>query len=166
MKTKNKIFTILLLTSFLFVSCTKEDIVLTAGQSNVTANFSGNISGSFKSNVISSVAQKQSSYLMIVATSLSTTTSAQSFTISVSANATMGSHNISSQDISDFATFVYVHDSSNTKTAYIAEANEDTNFNYTITKNDGTTLEGTFKGDMFNDENKKITVDGTFKAMF
>ena len=143
------------------------DLGLSAGQSKVTADLSGDISGNFSSDKLTSTTVETNGVVVIAAIRVVSPVKTRLFNINIWGNLAPGTykiHDVTNERLS--GTFAYVENSMDPNSLYAAGAEEDNNFTYTIAVNDGKTLEGTFNGDMFNPQGKKITVNGTFKAAY
>lgn len=166
-KTISLLLSTILMAMFLLQSCSKvaeaTGGLLGAGQCEVKASFTGATSGSYASNNLTSTVVKNGVAAMFNSTSISPV---KMFTIMLPANAKTGTFNLKNNDALGDVSFTYVPGTSGK--GWSASSNNDDDFIYTITKATATELEGTFTGNMHNDDDGtsiKIT-NGSFKAKF
>jgi len=141
---------------------------LTPGQSIVKANISGAHSTSYESTTLMSTAAKAGNQILINSIkqpSLPDLTVDQ-FVIYLPANIQVG--NYKTTDVTG-AIFTFTHTANvgGTARGWQADPEGETVFNFTISKATATELEGTFTGEMSNDnDNTKVTASGSFAAKF
>ena len=166
-----KTLSFLLTTALVFIvvlqSCTKvaeaTGGLLGAGQCEVKASFTGASSGSYTSNNLTSTVAKTGLMAMFNSNSISPV---KMFTIILPANAKTGTYNLKNNDELGGISFAYIPGTSGK--GWAASSNNDDDFIYIITKATATELEGTFSGNMHNDDDGtsiKVT-NGSFKAKF
>ncbi len=162
------------MTSMPFSSCKKDSKTATPsagslakGKSSVTATISGSFSRDYASNVtLSSVAS--STGIINIASANSSALGgggplSEQFMIILPTNITVGAHNSEDASIAG-TTFSYAKSDGATSTGW-ASGGASTSVNFNITKYTADEIEGTFEGNMGNDDdNTKVTVKGTFAA--
>lgn len=158
---------IILLTLLGFSSCTKVTEatggLLGVGQCEVKASVAGAVSTTYTSNNLTSTAAKSGLMLNFNSTTISPV---RMFTILLPVKIATGSYNLKNNDALGGISFAYVHD--NGGTGFAASSNNDDDFIFVVTKSTATEIEGTFSGNMHNDDagtSVKIT-NGSFRAKF
>lgn len=172
MKTTIKIFSFLLVFSVL-TSCDGLLDSLGLGKASVEMSYSGDSSGKYKSLDLVSTVVKSSGIITISTASASTSGSAASFIINIPADVAKGTYDIAaikSQRNTSFS-FGEASKSGEDAKAYTINSQVGTDFSYTVTKNEGGEITGTFKGKMIgasnDDKAVEITVtNGKFNAKY
>lgn len=137
-----------------------------AGKCSIKMSYTGNASGNFNNDVNISATTNVQGMVMMVGVKLLSNTTTEQFTITLPANTKTGTYTIS-QLVDNMGTFAYISNSSDTNNnSYVAGADGDNNFTVTITTSGNGKMEGTFKGDMFNINGKKINVNGEFQGSY
>lgn len=168
--TITRIFSILLLTG-LMTSCDMiADLIgVETGDVSIEMSYKGDIKGKFKSIKLASTAFEDSDNYTITGATADLKGNGKVVIIILPKNIEVGSYGKSDIIASDIISFGFGQ-------AKLTDSEEDdikgyavnreipTDFSFSITKNDGTEIKGTFKGTMKNEEDKTITVDGKFSA--
>jgi len=143
---------------------------LNAGQSMVKASISGAYSTNYESTATVSMATKTGGLIALTTNKQPSASnlSLDQFIIYLPANIQVGTYKAT--DMTGGAgIFTYSHTESlgqNPK-GWQADPEGETVFNFTVTKASATEIEGTFNGEMSNDnDNTKITASGSFAAKF
>ncbi|HRO42245.1 MAG TPA: hypothetical protein PL009_05390 [Flavipsychrobacter sp.] len=144
---------------------------LTPGQSIVKANISGAHSTSYESTTIMSQATKAGNLIMLTSVkqpALPDLTVDQ-FIIYLPADIQTGTFKTTDITAAGGGIFTFAHTASAGGTAkgWQADPDGETVFNFTITKATATEIEGTFTGEMSNDnDNTKVSATGSFAGKF
>lgn len=147
MKKITKLSLLLAFAVSMLVSCKKDSTSssnLAAGKSQISCNVSGAVSASFSSSTLVSTATKSDLLINISGGTSSLPIQLMSFILP--ANITVGTHNLTSSD--DFAVS-YTNNGNGW-----AAGNVGDNFTIVVTKNDGSSFEGTFSGTLTNDSDE------------
>lgn len=143
---------------------------LSTGQSIVKANIGGAHSTSYESTTMMSTATKAGGQILITSIkqpSLPDLTVDQ-FVIYLPSNIQTGTYKTT--DITGgggIFTFTHTASAGGTAKGWQADPEGETVFNFTITKATATEIEGTFSGEMSNDnDNTKVTANGSFAGKF
>lgn len=149
-----------------FTGCSKVKNAVSSslgvGQCEVKATVSGAVSTSYSSNNLSSAVAKTNLLMNMNSSSISPI---RMFTILLPANIATGTYNLKNNKTLNGAVFTYVHD--NGSTGWVASSDNTDDFIFVVTKSTTSEIEGTFSGNMHNDNKTSITVSGgSFKAKF
>ena len=137
------------------------------GKCIINANISGNISTTFNSDINLSTTVSQEGYVAMVGIKMKNTTTASTFQVWLPKTIGVGTYSVTQLlNMGVGSAIVYVDNSSDSSTGYVAGAMDNNNFTLKVTSSGGGKLEGTFTGDMININNKKITVSGDFKGAY
>ena len=180
----NKLLSYALMSTFalstLFVSCKKDSDSdgggnvsssnLTPGKSIVKANISGAYGTSYASTELVSTATKAGGQILITSMTQPSASNlnVDQFVIYLPENIQTGSYKTT--DITGAGgifTFTHSEAMGGNSKGWQADPEGETVFNFTINKITSTEIEGTFNGEMSNDnDNTKITASGSFAGKF
>lgn len=141
---------------------------LAVGKSKIKATVSGAQSTNYESTDMASTATSSGGILLITTSNISTNLNVDQFIITLPADVTTGTYKAS--DFSDRTGGIFTFsraEGGSVTGGWQADPEGETVFNFTITKATGSEIEGTFDGEMSNDnDDTKVKAVGSFAAKY